>query len=544
MPRLLYPFGFLLASVLLLTAFRSDDDLFELRKHFEIFGAVYEEITAGYVNDVRPAPFMRAGIEAMLSQLDPYTQYYDEADMADSRLWQQRNLGGVGITIGSRGGRLAVLAPEGDASAYRTGIRPGDVLLQIGESPTDGMTVLEANELLVGQPGTVIDVLVERQGEAVPRSFSLPRVRPGTNDVSWFGWLGPDSTDAIAYVKLDQFGDRSGREVKRAFRTLNRQIPLEGMVLDLRGNPGGILAEAVELVSIFVPSGSLVVTTRSRADNAIQEYRTDAEPYLPDTPLVILMDEYSASASEIVAGALQDMDRAVILGRTSLGKGLVQVFRPLPHNATLKLTISHYYLPSGRTIQSAQYSSAAATVAVPTRVDFTTPAGRVVRGGRGVEPDVVVDPPVETPIEAALRQESAFFLFASQWVSDRCDADARCTGTDEEMLTGFREWIDRQGFPLTTDLDLLFVEMQALAQAGGNDRVTGELAALKAVINQAKQEQLDTAADRILFALHEEIRSRLLVDQEMVRANLDGDVWVQQGRELVSDRRALAQLLG
>lgn len=544
MRRPLVSFASVLILAVLLLAFRSDDDLFELRKNFEIFGALYEEIATGYVNDVRSAPFMRAGIEAMLSQLDPYTQYYDQADMVDSRLLQQRNLGGVGISIGSRGGRLAVLAPDGDASAYRTGIRPGDVLLQIGESATDGMTVVEANELLVGQPGTVVNVLVERQGEAAPRSFSLPRVRPSTNDVSRFGWLGPDSTDGIAYVKLEQFGDRSGREVKRAFRTLNRRVPLRGMVLDLRGNPGGILAEAIELVSIFVPNGSLVVTTRSRADDSVLEYRTDAEPYLPDTPLVILMDEYSASASEITAGALQDMDRAVVLGRTSLGKGLVQVFRPLPHNATLKLTISHYYLPSGRTIQSTRYSSAAATVTVPTLLTFTTPAGRTVRGGRGVEPDVPVDMPQPSPMETALRQESAFFLFANQWVAERCDAMAVCTGTDEDMLREFRQWVDRQGFALTTDLDLLLVEMQAASQDAGFAELTGNLRSLQTAIERAKQQQLEAESERFLSNLRHEVRSRLLANQDMVKADLKDDAWVQQALELISDRRALADILG
>lgn len=524
-----------LVLVFLVTAFRSDDDLFELRKNFEIFGAVYEELAAGYVNDVRPAPFMRAGIEAMLSQLDPYTQYYDEADMVDSRLQQQRNLGGVGITIGRRGGRLAVLAPDGDASAYRTGIRAGDVILQIGSTPTDGMTVIEANELLTGQPGTVIDVLVEREGDAAPRSYSLPRVRPTTNDVSWFGWLGADSTDAIAYVKLEQFGDRSGREVKRAFRTLNRSVPLKGMVLDLRGNPGGILAEAIELVSIFVPEGSVVVTTRSRADNSIQEYRTDAEPYLLDTPLVILMDEYSASASEIVAGALQDMDRAVVLGRTSLGKGLVQIFRPLPHNATLKLTISHYFLPTGRTIQSTRYSSAAATVTVPILVDFTTPAGRLVRGGRGVEPDVPVDLPGPSPIETALRQESAFFLFANQWVAERCDSAGVCSGSDDDLLAGFRSWVAERDLRITTDLDLLLLELQLESQDVGYTGLTPELEALSAAIEREKEEQLDAISERLLFSLRHEIRSRLLADLDMVQADLDDDVWVQQAFNLVSD---------
>lgn len=543
MRRIVLTSGSALLILLAFSAFRSDDDLFEFRKNFEIFGAVYEEIALGYVNDVRPAPFMRAGIEGMLAQLDPYTQYYDQADMVDSRLQQQRDLGGVGLTIGRKGGRLAVLAPEGDASAYRTGIRPGDILLQIGETSTDGMTIVEANELLTGQPGTVIDVLVEREGEAASRSYSLPRVRPSTSDVSWFGWLGEDSTSAIAYVKLEQFGDRSGREVKRAYRTLNRRQPLEGMVLDLRGNPGGILAEAIELVSIFVPNGSVVVTTRSRADDSVQAYRTDAEPYLPDTPLVILMDEYSASASEIVAGALQDLDRAVVLGRTSLGKGLVQIFRPLPHNATLKLTISHYYLPSGRTIQSTRYSSASATVTVPTLLDFETEAGRTVRGGRGVEPDVPVVSDGSSPIEDALRQESAFFLFANQWVSERCAGMDACEAEDADVWAAFRSWIDERGLRLSTDLDVQLRDLQLASTDAGFESVARDLEALAETMADEKAQQLDDRSDRLLFVLKEEIRSRLLAENDMVEANLGEDLWVQQALDLVSNPRRIANIL-
>ena len=530
-------------SLLVLSAFRQDDDLFELRKNFEIFGAVYEEIAAGYVNDVRPAPFMRAGIEAMLSQLDPYTRYFDEADVSDSRLLQQRNLGGVGLTIGWRGGRIAVLAPEGDASAYRTGIRPGDVILQIGESPTEGLSIGDANELLIGQPGTVVEVLVEREGEAVPRSFSLPRVRPRTSNVSWFGWLGPDSTDAIAYVRLDQFGERSGREVRRAFRTLNRRIPLEGMVLDLRGNPGGILAEAIETVGLFVPDNSLVVSTRMRGQDVAQELRTEGPAYLPDTPLVILMDEYSASASEIVAGALQDHDRAVVLGQTSLGKGLVQIFRPLPHNATLKLTISHYFLPTGRTIQSARYSSESSTVAIPTLLEFQTPAGRTVRGGRGVEPDVPVRAAEPGPVETALRQESAFFLFANEWVADRCASGGDCFGNDEELVDAFKSWVNERGLHLTTDLDLLVLELQSESEEAGYDAVSEQLEALKNVVAAEKSRQLDGMDDRIRFHLRHEIRSRMLADQDMVQADLQDDAWVNQALELVSNPRAVRELL-
>jgi carboxyl-terminal processing protease len=520
-----------------------NDDLFELRKNFEIFGALYEELSAGYVNDIRPAPFMRAGIEAMLAQLDPYTRFYDEADVSQSRLLQQRNLGGVGITLGRIGGRLAVMAPDGDASAYRTGIRAGDIILQIGETDTEGMGLAEAEELLIGQPGTVVEVLIEREGETSPRSFSLPRVRPRTANVSWYGWLGEDSTEAIAYVRLDQFGERAGREVRRAFRTLNRSIPLQGMVLDLRGNPGGILGEAIQTVASFVPQGSVVVTTRSRADGSVVEYRTEDEPYLLDTPLVILMDRNSASASEIVAGALQDMDRAVVLGEASLGKGLVQTFRPLPHNSTLKLTISHYFLPTGRTIQSARYSSESSTVAIPTLLDFQTPAGRRVRGGRGVEPDVAMDPIEVSPIEQALQQESAFFLFANYWVANRCSSDDGCVEDEDTLLEAFRGWLDGRKMALTTELDLAVGSLEAAAQEAGYDAMSAPIAALRRTLEEEKQRQFESLKASMLRELRHEIRSRLLAEQEMVRADLGDDVWVQRAYELVSEADGVRRLL-
>lgn len=535
-----------LLSVLLMPALivrGQSDDLFELRKNFEIFGALYEEIAAGYVNDVRPAPFMRAGIEAMLMQLDPYTQFYDEADVSQSRLLQQRNLGGVGITLGRIGGRLAVLAPDGDASGYRTGIRAGDIILRIGSTDTEGIGLAEAEELLTGQPGTVIEVLVEREGESSPRSFALPRVRSRATNVSWYGWLGQDSTEAVAYVRLDQFGERAGREVRRAFRTLNRSIPLQGMVLDLRGNPGGILEEAIQTVGNFVPQGSVVVTTRSRADGTVLEYRTEDEPYLLDTPLVILMDRYSASASEIVAGALQDMDRAVVMGETSLGKGLVQVFRPLPHNSTLKLTISHYFLPTGRTIQSARYASESSTVAIPTLLDFQTPAGRRVRGGRGVEPDVAVAPMISTPIEQALQQEAAFFLFANHWVANRCTSSDGCTEDDDALLDAFRGWLDERGITLTTELDLSVSTLEAAAQDAGYDAMSAPIAALRRALEEEKQQQFEASGASLLRELRHEIRSRLLAEQEMVRADLGEDAWVQRAYALVSDARAVRNLL-
>lgn len=543
MKRFAIPLVGLLGAVVLLTAFRSNDDLFELRKNFEIFGALYEEIALGYVDDVRPTPFMRAGIDAMLEQLDPYTHFYDEAAMVDSRILQQRNLGGVGLTIGRKGGRLSVLAPDGEATAYQKGVRPGDIILQIGETSADGLTVLEASDLLIGQPGTVVELLVQRAGEVAPRTFVLPRIKPRSVNVSRAGWLGEDSTEAIAYVRLDRFGDRSGREVKRAFRTLHRSLPLNGMVLDLRGNPGGLLSEAINVVGNFAPKGSLVVTTRSRIDGAVQEFRTDEEPLFPDVPLVILVDEYSASASEIVSGALQDMDRAVIMGTTSLGKGLVQVFRPLPHNTTLKLTVSHYFLPTGRTIQSARYSSESATATNPTLLDFETPAGRLVRGGRGVEPDIRIDEQPPGQVESALIRDSAFFLFANEWVATRCASTETCSGSREEKMSAFMDWLGRSHMSVTTEFDMSLSALELESLDSGFDGVSDELERLKEAVEAAKADQLAGMEDRILAHIQHEIDTRLLEQSDQISVEIASDEWISEAHALLMDQPRMGSVL-
>lgn len=528
-----------LMAFALIGAIAVRDDLYELRKNFEIFGALYEELAINYVDEVRPGPFMRAGIEAMLSQLDPYTHYYDEADMVDIKLLQQKKLGSVGMNVGMKVGRLTVLAPESDATAYRQGIRTGDIILQIGQTPSDGLTVNEAYTLLMGQPGTTIDILIQRKSERTPRTFVLRRVLTRTRSVSWSGFLGSDSTGAIAYVRLDRFGNRSAREVKRAFRNMNRDVPLRGMILDLRFNPGGILGEAVATVELFVPKGSLVVSTRARADETVREYKTNDDPLFPDLPLIVLINRFSASASEIVAGALQDHDRAVIMGETSFGKGLVQVVRPLPHNTSLKLSVSHYFLPTGRTIQSVELNTASARVAVPRLLEYRTPSGRTVRGGLGVEPDIGLRTDSVFELEEALLQGSAFFLFADVWVARNCSNDGTCRGTDEEMITGFREWLARTGFSPVTDSERILNQFKPEVTPG----IRAQLKELRAVLEAEKETQFREHRDRILSHIQAEVRSRVLNEQDRISADLQADTWIERAIDTVSDPRVVARHL-
>ena len=535
-----------LIPVLLVASFglgmRQDDDLFELRKNFEIFGALYEQIILGYVDDVRAQPFMRAGVEAMLEDLDPYTHYYDEAEMTRLRMLQENRQGDPGLEIGVRGGRVVVLAPESRTAPYEQGVRTGDVILQVGETPVEGYSVEEVFLLLAGEPGTTVDVVVQHPDEEFTRTFTLPRLRAHRTNVSWSGFVADDTARGIGYVKLNQFGDRSARETRRALRDMHRTGNLNGIVLDLRGNPGGILGEAVELVDMFIPNGSTVVSTRARAEGMSQEYRTERDPLLPDTPVVVLMDRFSASASEIVAGALQDYDRAVILGETSFGKGLVQIVRPLPHNTSLKLTVSRYYTPAGRSIQSAELISDAARVSSPAVRQFTTEGGRPVRSGVGIEPDVEATSTDSGELESALSRQGMFFLFADGYLTSAC-TDAGCLEDDDAIMTAFREFTARVGFTWRLPVEQQVASLRSELGSRSFDDVSAPLQALDSSIEAYKQTLFEIERPALLRALRSELRTRLLAEFDRVHADMSEDPWVQDALAILADADRMQDIL-
>lgn len=516
-----------------LMAWRADDDLFELRRNFEIFGAVYEELVVGYVNDIRPQPFMRAGIDAMLAELDPYTIYYDEADLVDAEIRQQSSSATVGISLGERAGRLTVLEPGAHASAYRQGVRVGDVVVQIDGTDAASLSIQEAYSLMGGEPGTTVSLVLERTGEQATRTFLLPRERFRQRNVSWSGYLGPDTTARIGYVRLDQFGERSGREVRRTLRNMSLEAGLNGVVLDLRGNPGGIVSEAIDIVELFVPAGSPVVSIRSRSGEGDETFRTEMDPLFPDIPVVVLVNAYSASASEIVSGALQDLDRAVVMGHTTFGKGLVQQVRRLPHNTAMKITIAHYVLPSGRSIHSSELNTASSRVAVPESAAFDTQSGRRVRSGHGVEPDVMLDEPFESELETALREDGAFFQFADRYAASACADGPTCMDDRTGVLTAFRDDLDARGFSFETEaerrLNAVSRELETAGWSGPSDAV----ASLHASLDAEKRADFDRHADRFFMLLQAELRTRLYDEVEQARQEVARDAWIAEAAGLV-----------
>jgi carboxyl-terminal processing protease len=520
-----------------------DDDFFALRKNFEIFGAVYEELVGNYVDDLNPEQLMRAGMDAMLEDLDPYTAFIDEAENTAMEMAVRGRYGTVGLNVAVRDGRMTVSAPVEDASGYKQGVRAGDVITRIAETPTDDLTLSDVRSLLRGEPGTTVEVMIEREGEPEPLRFLLTRTEVERRTVPYSGFV--DAAPGIGYVKLDRFGRSAGSEVEAAIDQLAENGPLDGLVLDLRDNPGGLLKEAVKLTQLFVPDGSTIVSTRGRLPTAQHIYRSKKAPTYPDLPLVVLVNEYSASASEIVAGAVQDLDRGVVLGTVTFGKGLVQVVKPLPYNTSIKITTAKYYTPSGRSIQAIDYGEHDGTsTEIPDslRQTFETEGGRIVKDGRGIEPDVAVSPGAESELEQALRRRAAFFFYANHYAAEHPSIDTTFTVTDA-VLGDFERWLATQDFSYRTaaerDLEHLAEKLSAVGYASADDEMT----ALREAVRAEKASDFDRHADRLKEILRSEIVARYFGRTTQVQASLDHDVQVQEALALLTDADAYSDVL-
>lgn len=516
-------------------------DLFALKKNFAIFGKLYEELATGYVEEIDPERLMRAGIDAMLSTLDPYTVFIDETDSAELDILTRGRYGGVGLSIGQRAGEHVVLQAIEGYSASEQGLRTGDVIRSVDGVPVRGLSSEELSALLRGEPGTTVDLVVEREGAPAPLEFTLTRQRVQLRNVTYAGRLEGD----VGYVRLERFTQGAAREVREALERLRRERPLAGLVLDLRGNPGGLLEEAVGVAGLFLPARSVVVSTRGRTPESERVYRSDGPPAEPSLPLVVLVDGASASASEIVAGALQDHDRAVLVGAPTFGKGLVQTIRPLPHNTALKLTVSQYFIPSGRSIQAARPAAEDARIeAVPDslRRAFRTRAGRTVYDGMGVEPDVPVDEGEVSELEEALVRRAAFFLYANHYAATHDPARRDFAVTDED-LRAFRAWLARRDFAYTTRAEHALEALEADLRRAGYTGTTEALEALRRAVRAEKEADFERHAPRLKQRLRREILARSLSGGALVEASFRDDAALARAQALLAEPAAYRALL-
>lgn len=394
------------------------DNHFEVSKNLEIFNAVVKETEMFYVDTFDVEKSVQRGINAMLGGLDPYTEYIPEQEMDDFKHLVTGEYAGIGSYIRQRNerGHVMIVEPFEGSPAAEAGLKAGDLILAIDTTEVATFTNDKVSELLRGVPNTKVTVTIQRPGEKKPRKVDIIRKQIQENQVTWYGV----KQDSIGYIYLKSFTDKSAQEVKDAFLDLRNNHHIKGLVLDLRNNGGGVLESAVQIVSMFVPKGSVVLSTKSKHPQMDRTYRTSSEPIDTVMPLAVLINGNSASASEIVSGSLQDMDRAVLVGQRSYGKGLVQSTRDLPYNGSLKVTISKYYIPSGRCIQQLDYSHRKAdgsVAAIPDSLThvFYTSNGRPVRDGGGVRPEFEVKEPKLPTMLYYLAVDTAFFDFVTNW---------------------------------------------------------------------------------------------------------------------------------
>ena len=526
-----------LAASVIVGMAASRGDLFEIRKNLRIFGAVYEEVVTGYVDRVDPGRLMQVGMEAMLSELDPYTTFLGEAENARIDIITEGQYGGVGLEVGRRNGRITVVSPVVGANGYEQGVRTGDVITRVAGQAATELSVEDVETLLRGEPGTTVRLTVRRAGASAPRSLTLTREQVELPAVTYQGRVG--ASDQFGYVKLERFTREAPASVERALRTLRETAALRGVVLDLRDNPGGLLRAAVGVSELFVPRGAVVVSTRGRQDSVRSAYRSDRAPLLPDAPVVVLVNGQSASASEIVAGALQDLDRGVVLGPTPYGKGLVQNVRSLPHNTALKLTTAQYYTPSGRTIQSLAPARPKDEAGVKSRT-HETKAGRTVRDGNGIRPDVRVPAPAPSPLEEALARQSVFFRYANHYVATHDTLAAEFSVADVDV-GAFRDWLGQKGLQYPTGAERMLDSLRAQMMEG--DRAQAAAEALAQALRAAKDAAFERHAAALKRRLARELLARYVPARQQTAVLLPADTQATAATDLLQNTGRYNRLL-
>jgi carboxyl-terminal processing protease len=513
----------------------SDSDyFFKINKSIDVFGRVYKEIAANYVDEVDPERFMQAGVDGLLGTLDPYTVYIDKEEGDEVDLLTHGKYGGIGVTIGRRGKVIQVLTVMDGYSAQRHGVLPGDAILEIDGIPV-GKKLDKVRTLTRGEPGTEVKVLIEREGEPSPIEFVLIREEIKLRNVTYSDYID----DGIAYIRLERFSRRAGEEVRQAIKELKLNGQLKGLVLDLRGNPGGLLDAAVDVVSKFVPKGSAIVSTKGRRSTADKRYLSAEEPLVPEVPMVVLTDRSSASASEIVAGSLQDLDRALIVGARTFGKGLVQTILPLNYGAQLKITTARYYTPSGRSIQEIDYmgtdsNGVFATVPDSLKREFKTANGRTVYEYGGISPDSTVEEKDMGPMVRELYRKSLFFKFSNKYAAEHVDSSY--TGVTGESLEAFRKFLAEENFDYQEESAERVNELKQIAMKSHyGDQILKDLDLLASALADEKSRGFDRYKDHIRHELNVVLMERIAGEKGKIEASLQDDVQLETATGMLKD---------
>jgi carboxyl-terminal processing protease len=535
-----------LLTVIFLTGFYAASDVyFEISKNMDLFGRIFKEVSFNYVDEISPEEFMEAGIQGMLGSLDPYTVYMDENRNDEIDLITNGKYGGIGISVGVRGNRVTIVEVYEGYSAQRQGVRIGDIILEANGQKINAENAKELSKNVKGEPGTKVSVKLLRNSGKDTVDFHLIREEIIIKNITYYGFYPENSNNA--YIKLSGFSRSAAEELRKAVKELRSVKPVESVVLDLRGNPGGLLDVAVDISNKFLLPKTLVVSTRGRTIETEKKYYATQEPLLADAKLVILINENSASASEIVAGAIQDNDRGLIVGARSFGKGLVQTITPLSYNTSLKITTAKYYTPSGRSIQKVDYSRKKDlnlnddSSVVST--EYFTINKRSVFGAGGINPDSSVKSGVEGNITKELLAKGMFFAFADSYYYTNKNIDFNKL-EEEKLFSSFKEFIDSDGFKYHSDaekqVDKLLKEIQ---ESRLKAEMNGELEQLKNQISKIGSAEIRIYKPEIIKEIKSELASRYLGLEGRIKEQLKTDEQFRTAVNLIKDNSSYNRLL-
>jgi carboxyl-terminal processing protease len=534
--------GLLVAFATLTWSFK--EDLFQISKNLDIFASLYKEINVNYVDETNPSEMMKISIDAMLDNLDPYTEYIPESEIEDYKLkYVSTQYGGIGASTLFIEGKLFVNEVSEGYPADKQGIKPGDQLVKINDNEVKGKDRAQVSQLLRGPRGSSVDLLIIRDGAVITKKLIRDEIKQP--NVSYSGM----TDNSMAYIRLDKFLENSAQEVKDAAVTLGKQHP-KGMILDLRYNGGGILQEAVKIVNLFINKDVVIVTQKGRNPQKTVTYKTFADPLLPQIPLVVLVSGSSASASEIVAGALQDLDRAIIVGQRSYGKGLVQQTFNLPYNSLVKVTVAKYFTPSGRCIQALDYAHKDANGKTLKFADslahkFSTKIGRSVYDGNGVYPDVVVDNAKFSPVTASIVTKSLFFDYANDYKKrNKTIAPAESFQIGDADYTLFVNAMAGKDYSYTSRTERLLSDLRTEAEKENKlAAVKADLDDLKSKMLGAKKTDLTTYKSEIKRVLETQIVSRYYYERGKVTQAFQYDKELAAAKSILSNPTKMLAIL-
>lgn len=527
-------------------AFNFSQDYFEISKNLDVFNTLYRELNIAYVDETKPGQLMKTGIEAMLASLDPYTNYIAENDIEDYRMMTTGEYGGIGALIQDVNKKITITEPYEGFAAYRSGLRAGDEIVEVNGVNVVGKKTEDITTMLKGQAGTPIKLKIIRLGQTTATEVNLKREEIKVKAVPYYSMLNAE----VGYIKLTSFTDNCSGEVKEALLKL-KEKNCKSLVLDLRGNPGGLLHEAVNIVNLFIDKNNEVVSTKGKVKEWNKQYFSLYAPVDTQIPLVVLVDNNSASASEIVSGALQDLDRAVILGQRSYGKGLVQQTRDLTYNTKLKVTVAKYYIPSGRCIQALDYTHKDEDGRVEKVPDslitaFKTKNGRIIYDGAGILPDVKTDAVKYSNILATLLNKNHVFTFVNQYIikHPQYQTTAATVNLSDADYNDFVSYLKDKDYNYKTQSDFALEDLKLDAtNEKYYESIKAEYEALLSKMASNKKDDLVRFKPEIKQFIEEELASRFEFQRGRIETALKYDLDVMEAKKLLADKQKITSIL-